>query len=235
MRKPFSLLLISLFLLCTGNANAQTDTLPRVSDFVKEIQQVDDKGGAIRVVLWMPWQYWETAMLQTSNGQPLPQDVSDMISSMKQYNIFGVIDARPTPYGLTYTPEKTITDSARLTIGDSLKLRPVEEKSLPEEVRLLLGMLRPMMKQMLGQMGQNLVLLVFENTNSNGKFHADGRYPGNFSLSWNSASAFKWRLPLNVLIPPKYCPVDNEKHGGKFNYCPYHGNKLELQPTQPKK
>lgn len=235
MRKLL-ILFASVFLFAsTSRLNAQEDSLPGVSDFVPEIMQVRDDHGKIFMTLWMPWQYWETAMLSTTNGKPLPQDVRDMISAMKQYNIFGIVDAKATPYGVVYADEKNIRDSIALNVGDSVKLKPVAEEDLPENVRLLVSLLKPTMRQMLGNMGNNLAFVVFPNVDSKNNYYIDAKNPGQFTLQWRSDVPFSWRLPLDVLTPPKYCPMDNEKLSGKYHYCPYHGNKLESQPTHPKK
>jgi hypothetical protein len=58
----------------------------------------------------------------------------------------------------------------------------------------------------------------------------DAQNPGKFTVSWKKNVAFEYRLPLDVLTPPKYCPVDGEKQSGKFVYCPYHGVKLTSSP-----
>ena len=33
-------------------------------------------------------------------------------------------------------------------------------------------------------------------------------------------------LPLSSLLKEKKCPVENELHSGKWDYCPYQGKKL---------
>ena len=38
---------------------------------------------------------------------------------------------------------------------------------------------------------------------------------------------FQWRLPLGALLPPRYCPTDDEELSGAWNYCPYHGKALK--------
>lgn len=235
MRKLLFLFCFAALLGSTGKLHAQTDTLPRVSDFVKEIQQAKDDGGQYCILLWMPWQYWETALLQGLKGKPLPPAYQDMITSMKQYNIFGVIDAKITPYGLVYANEQTVRDSSVMIANDSVKLKPLDPKDYPQQIRDLLTLLEPTIKQMLGQMGENLTIVVFPNVDAKGKTYVDARKDCKFEMHWRNDFLFTWRLPLDVLTAPKYCPHDNEKLSGKFIYSPYHGNKLEPKPVQPKK
>jgi hypothetical protein len=221
---------IILFLLLfslSGLLSAQQDSTVRVSDFIKEIEQLDDHNHRMSLIIWMPWLYRQTAMIQASNGRPLDQRVQDMVKSMKQYTIVGVVDGKMVPFGINYRPDQDIRDSIRLTINDSVVFHPLEEKNLNSTMRDLLGLLRPIMSSMLGQMGNYLSFFVFENTNPKGKYYIDAGSPGKFSISLSQSTVFSWRLPLDVLTPPSYFPVDGEKLSGKFEYCPYHGRKLK--------
>ena len=221
-------LLVLVALLCSFTKGfAQQDSTLHLSDFIKEIEQTSDQNRRIAIVLWMPWQYWEAAMIQGNNGKPLTQSMRDMVNSMKQYTILCVVDAKPGVYGLDYYNEDQLRDSVKLTVNDSLTFKPLDEKSLNETMRMLLNLMKPMMSSMLGQMGEHMNFFVFENTKPDGKYYIDASQPGKFNLYWRQGANFTWRLPLDVLTPPKYCPVDGEKLSGKFEYCPYHGRKLK--------
>lgn len=224
MKKIFLLLLI----VCSaGKAAAQNDSSLHVSDFIGEIQKVRDGNHKIKMVIWMPWQYWEAAMKQALSGKPIPEEISSLISSMKDYNIFCVVDAQVSPYGLTYRSEESIRDSIYMNISDSLKLFPIKETEMNEDVKMLISKLKPVFASMLGQLGDHISLFVFKNTNAKGQRYIDAAQQGKFSVTWETGISFTWRLPLDVLTPPKYCPADGEKLSGKFIYCPYHGTKLK--------
>lgn len=208
----------------------QNDTTLHVSDFVYEIQQIQDANSRLYLSFWMPWQYWETAMLAGNKGKPLPEDVRELVNEMKRYTIVGVVEANVTPYGYYYTQEKLIKDSLLLVINDSIELHPLEESLLNENIRLLLGLIRPTMTQMLGPLGQNMYFFVFANENADGNYYIDGAQEGQFTIRWHNDRTFNWRLPLDILVPPKFCPVDGEELSGKFKFCPYHGDQLISQP-----
>lgn len=228
MHKVFLLFITTLLLIGKANhLSAQEDTVPRISDFVKEIQQSKDYDGQYCIAFWFPWQYWETALLQGLKGQPMPQQYKDMISTMKQYNIIGAIDVKITPMGMVYGDEEIVRDSAVMIVNDSVRLKPLDPKEYPEQIRELINLLSPIMKQLLGQMGQNQTWLVFPNRDSKGNAYADAKIDSRFEVHWRQNFPFKWRLPLDVLTPPKYCPVDGEKLSGKYKFCPYHGKELK--------
>lgn len=201
---------------------------PRVTDFIREIEKVDDHNQRMALVMWFPWQYWQASMV--SNGIQLEGAVLDMINELKNYTVICVIDGKPTPYGMVYYPDDEIRENIQLTINDSIKLSPVPEKELGETMHQLVAILKPTMRNMLGNMGDNTNFFIFKNTYSHGKKYIDAAMPGKFSVSWKGDLSIEFRLPLDVLTPPKYCPVDGEKESGKFIYCPYHGVKLNTSP-----
>ena len=223
---------VLLFTVGTCTLTAQEDTLRQISDYVKEIQQVEDNNNGFQMAFWLPWQYWETAVRQTAKGKPLQASSLRTIDAMKNYNIFIVVESQKNGLSFTYPPENQIRDSLVLTVNDSIKLHPLADKDLPDEMKKLIEILKPVMQQSFGQMGENLNFFVFNNLDEKNKYYFDAGKPGRFKIQWDYRTSFYWRLPLDVLTPPKYCPLDNEKLSGKFIYCPYHGKKLESQPKK---
>jgi hypothetical protein len=150
-----------------------------------------------------------------------------MLSTMKQYTLLCVVNSDISAYGtMHYQSGDSLRKNITLTVNDSLRFKPIPEDELDGTMQLLISMMKPMMKQMLGQMGEHLSFFVFKNTDLRGNYYADAAQRGKFSVSWGNESFFEWILPLDVLTPAKYCSVDKQKLSGKFDYCPYHGVKL---------
>ena len=82
------------------------------------------------------------------------------------------------------------------------------------------------MKQLLGQFGEGMKVFLFKPKHK--KLHQldDVKSKNKFSLRWDS-NTITWKLPFSSVLPPKICPIDKEKMKGNWDYCPFHGVKLE--------
>jgi hypothetical protein len=207
----------------------QDSTQPKLADFIKEIQQVDNHDYAFSMVMWMPWQYWHSAFVQAV-GELNPAQI-EMINTMKNYTIIIVCEGEINKYtgGMFYKPESMIRDSITMRFNDSIVLKPIPQNNLNEQLLQVFNVMDPMMKNMLGEMGGHLCYFAFENVSRDGKYIMDAQNPGKFSISWSNEATMHYRLPLEVLSTPKYCPVDKEKLSSKFDFCPYHGVKLSTR------
>jgi len=87
-------------------------------------------------------------------------------------------------------------------------------------------MIKPVIANTLGPLGQNMHFLLFPAKDKNGQNIAEAKKEGAFSVKLGERE-FKWRLPLGSLLPPKICPKCGEKLSGAYNYCPYDGTPLK--------
>ena len=88
------------------------------------------------------------------------------------------------------------------------------------------ALLKPMLSNMLGPMGKNFNFYVFPGMTKDKKLIANAKAESNFTVQ-NGEEAFKWRLPLGSLLPPKTCAKCGEKLNGAFKFCPYDGTPLK--------
>jgi hypothetical protein len=103
---------------------------------------------------------------------------------------------------------------------------------LSPDAQGLLSILKPVLANILGPMGQNFQFFLFPAQTSAGVAIADPRRAGSFSvvisdLLGQKESVFGWRLPLTSLSPPRFCPVGQERVQADWKYCPWHGNPLD--------
>jgi hypothetical protein len=116
--------------------------------------------------------------------------------------------------------------------GDGEKYRPLQDKEITSEVASFLESLRPSMASMAGAFGEGCHFFMFPARSSDGGRIADPRESGNFSVRVGDRS-FSWRLPLGSVLPPKRCPVDGQMLNGAWDYCPWHGERLEGEAGEP--
>lgn len=71
--------------------------------------------------------------------------------------------------------------------------------------------------------GMNFYLFKIHDENGNNKINASEK--GFVEIIYKESS-YSWTLPLPCLMPLKYCPIDNAEMKGNWEYCPFHGEKL---------
>lgn len=96
--------------------------------------------------------------------------------------------------------------------------------------------MKPMLKNMMGSMGEGLQFLLFPSADSTGKVFADPHKSSEIYLDVSdimgtASSTYTWRLPLSSLSQAKYCPVGKERVEANWKFCPWHGVKLTEDAT----
>lgn len=89
-----------------------------------------------------------------------------------------------------------------------------------------------MLANSIGRMGENLQVLFFPARNEKGEPLTNPKQPGDFSIVLKEIvgepeSIFAWRLPLTSLSPPRCCPFGGERVKADWNFCPWHGVRLD--------
>lgn len=208
-------------------SNAQRLDISRVdmNDLLAETQINAGGSDTLELHLWLPLEFWKVSMSQDPSidkGQ-----VNDFLKVLEPYTMVAVVDGRFGLFGsIVYEELDTIRDNYRMMDKDGKLYAPLKEESLNDEVQLLLGMFKPMMSSMLGQMGQNLQFFVFNNQDENGD-RIFSPYVENSTRVQYKGKVRKWKTPFGALLKKKKCPVDEELHNGAWEYCPYHGEKLK--------
>ncbi len=225
--KTFGKLIAALFtVFLAGASHAQTENI-NFNDFVKQTQQSSSDYGQMRVGWWIPIEFWEMSL----RAAGLPEnEVEDFCETLAPYCMFAVIDGSSEGTTFTYQPESKIRKSIRF-VANGVSYKPLHESSLTDEAQLVLEVIRPIFKQMMGQMGENLNLYVFSNFNSGNVRLSNPAEPGLVRLELLDYS-YEWNTPIPCMTRPKICPEDGEELNGTWNYCPIHGNAL-VQKEDP--
>lgn len=226
MKKTAFLLFLSLF-ICASAANAQKLDMSKVdlNELLNETQLNTGQGDTMELHLWMPLEFWKVSMLQ--DPSITKNEINEFLKVLEPYTIVAVIDGRFGMFGtLTYENPDTIRHKYRMMDKEGALHAPLDESVLSSEVQVLLSMFKPMMSNMLGEMGQNLQFFVFNNVDKKGE-RIFSPYIANSTRASYKGKIHNWKTPFGTLLKKKMCPIDNELHNGSWDYCPYHGEKLK--------
>lgn len=225
MRKVLFGILAAVTLLLSfgagiGSAEGQTD----INALIQETQQRSDKPGEMVFVWWIPEEYWKASFSQNPNMTA--QQVEDFVKVFRPYTLIAVVEGKMGTYGtITYKNEADIRGEIKLKDTAGTEYTALSDEAVNVDTKNLLAMMKPVLANILGPMGQNMYFYLFPNTNKEGKSLYDIGKAGSFSVML-ADKEFKWKLPLSSLLPQKTCPTCNEKLKGSYKYCPWDGTKL---------
>ena len=210
MKYILTFILISLTITAIGQKKAEKIDATK---FLSEIIQTKKNGDNMKQVLLMPKEYWRASL---QDSQFANEGVINEIETiLKDYVIVACTDLDISPFG--GFNEKEI--SIEVLASDQSKISPTPESELSTEVGNILGILKPAMSQMLGQLGQHLKFFIFKN-DQHQILNSYEKGKLNFLLN---GETFTFRTPFNALVESKICPQDQEKLNGNWDYCPWHG------------
>jgi hypothetical protein len=216
-------LFLPVFTLIVITATAQKIKPANTSDFITECMKNNGELPNKQMVIWFPSDFWEIVGDQMKAS---PGYVQQIVSEMQNYMMFAVVDYNVSPSGVNFKSEEEIRKSIKLYDSSKNVYKPLENKDISPTAVQLLNSLQPVMAQILGQFGEGMRVFLFDAKKINGKPAIDIAKTNSFTLSWAQTS-LKWTLPFASVLPPKFCPVDNEQMKGNWKYCPLHGTKLD--------
>jgi len=199
-----------------------------VDDLREETQKSLPDSDRMTLVWWIPEEFWQATLADdptTSKAQ-----VEEFLKTVRPYVMFAVVDGKMGAFGgITYKPEEVIRSTIQVVDMQGTTHRPLPENKIDPDTRNLLAVMKPVLSNMMGKMGENMHFVVFSARDAAGRRLADPTKEGTFSLKLGS-DVYKWRLPLGSLLPPKVCPVDGEVMNGAWKFCHWHGDKLVTKP-----
>jgi hypothetical protein len=220
-------LLISLFLfaLC-ATPFAQNQKID-LNALVEETQKDSDHPDEMTLVWWVPEAFWKTSFEQDKDVTP--KQAEDFMKILRPYIVVIVVDGKIGTFGsMTYKTEALIKNNIQIVDGKGNSFRPLPEDKISSEAKTMLSIMKPVMVNMLGAIGQNMHFILFPAQNAKSEEIINVMKEGSLAVKLD-AREFKWRLPLSSLVPRKVCPVDGETHNGAWKYCPWHGTELKNQ------
>jgi hypothetical protein len=105
---------------------------------------------------------------------------------------------------------------------------PLTDDKISPDAKNFVQMIRPVLANLMGPMGENFRFFLFPARDSSGVEIADAASDNDFNVQLGEKD-FRWRLPLGSLISKKVCPEDGELLSGAWTFCPWHGTKLKTQ------
>lgn len=200
----------------------------KVGELIKDLQRTDAQGDSMELVWWMPKEYMEVSMAQSPNvDAKTAKEFTDLFA---RYTVVAVVRGKIGTLGMDgYESEADLRAKLRIEDGSGKAHAPIAADKVDRKLNLLISILRPMFKQLIGEMGENVQVFVFPGQLPGGRRLADPLAAGQFLVKLGETS-HRFRLPLGSLLAPRHDTATGEQFPGSFNFNPYTG--AVLQPAQ---
>jgi len=215
------LVLLTLGGLKTGISQ---ETKIELNALISETQKSSDKPNAMSLIWWIPEEFWLASAAQDPSFTEA--QVKEILKTLQSYTIIGVVDGKIGTFGgVTYTSEAYIRSNIVLVGTDGMRYSPISDQMISADAKNLISMLKPVISNMLGEMGANFHFFLFPAQNKQGQKIAKANEHGILRVLLANEE-YRWRLPLSALLPPVFCSKCGEKCSGGWEYCPWCGTKL---------
>ncbi len=225
MNQLFFISALAITLLTSHNAADISHV--DLNTFIKETQKTTTGNGEVVIAWWIPIEFWQVTFEQ--NDDLTEAQKKSFIKALKEYSMFAIIDGETGDFGnIDYVSDEEIKKTLSLTNSDGKTYKSLNSDDVSVELQTVLAAFKPVLKSMLGKMGENMNFYVFKDYDSKNNRICNPLDEGFVQLNFNKREV-KWETPLGSLLPPKMCPIDKKPMSGGWKYCPIHGNELVAQ------
>jgi hypothetical protein len=198
---------------------------------LRETQLGVDFNGRTGLVWWIPFEFWIDSAAEHGTSA---DKARKSLSALQDYTIVGIFIAQVSALG-AFDYVSPVELGKKTFVRDSGGQEYAAIGDVSGDAKNLADIMKPMLTNAMGRAGENFAMLFFPAKGKNGKAIADATSKGQFSIVVKDAvgepeTIFFWRTPLTSLSPPRYCPAGKERVHADWDYCPWHGVKIEDKP-----
>src|SRR5205823_6127736 len=115
-------------------------------------------------------QFWQVSLRES-----LPADkVEEVLKVVRRYTMIAVVDGRIGPFGgMSFIPEETVRTNVTLKDAAGVNYAPLGESTIDPDMKNLIHMVKPVVANMLGPIGQNTHFVLFPSKSADGRLVAD--------------------------------------------------------------
>jgi hypothetical protein len=200
-----------------------------VTAMTSELQKTAP-GEGIHLAWWIPTEFWEASV--ASDADMSEADKKALIGVMSKYSLLAVAQADISRFGtIAFYDRGVITEGMKIEFVDGAKrkrLSPIED--YPDELRMILKIMTPMLESALGNTGKNLNFFVLSDTDQGDRLLSPyGSSTLLVTLTNKKGEVLepiRFEMPLDSLFVPRICPNGKPAHV-TWVVCPWDGSKLE--------
>jgi hypothetical protein len=197
-----------------------------VNELVSELQKTSQDPDSVDLVWWIPEQFWAAAMAQDKN--PDPRATKELTEVFRRNVLVATLKGEMGVMGIgDFESEEVLRGKLRVLGPDGKLLAPIPADKVERKLDMLIQIMRPMFKSLLGEVGNNLQFYVFP-AEVGGKPVVNPLGQGTFKVML-AQTPYEFRLPLGSLLVPQRDPSTGEAFPGSYSFNPYTGTPLTAE------
>jgi hypothetical protein len=210
-----------------SDATAAPDTVD-YNALVRDLSLSRNADGRMTIAIWMPDVFWRTAL--QNSGRLTDKAIGDYVAVMHPYTLIAILDAQKSITAFQFTDMATLLTDVTIEDSHGATYSALPPDSVAEDIRNLIQVMRPLLSNTMGAMGQHMEILVFPGADKAGHPIADPKSDGSLTVHLGNV-ALHYRLPLGSILPPSLDPKTGDSFPGSYHFNPYTGSKLVQRPS----
>jgi len=220
---------LTVLALLPATALAQRTALPlkdvRLDQVAQDTQRTHMGDDTMELVWVIPPVYWHVSAAQQQGLSDA--DRKQFISQLDDYLLVAMVRGKVGMAGIdAFAGSDTLFGDMRFLDTAGTVHAPMAPSSIPAPLKNLLAILRPVMANMLGPMGDNMHFAVFHARDAKGKPLFDPAADGRVQVR-TALDTYTFRTPLGSLLPPRQDASTGESFPGDYLFNPYTGGALQ--------
>lgn len=194
-----------------------------------ESQAMKTGADSLDLAWWLVPEFWESTFRQNPG---IPEDqVNELLGAVRNHTVLAIVQADISPMGsFTFYEQDRIMNGLKIEAVRANGDVQVVSHSEPAnaDLRLLLDMMRPILAQAMGNMGENMYFLPLPMFDNEGVQILSPYETGRLRVSLPrdmEDTVLEIELPFDSLFVPRTCPSGKQAHVS-WVYCPWSGEKL---------
>jgi len=231
MRRVCLAMLLLLTFQHAALANDEPTTLPpervKVNELTQDLQRSSQAAESLDLVWWIPAEFWDVVLADEKGmDEKTRREFGDLFRS---HTIVAAVKGKIGSFGVTdFESESDLRAKLRIHDATGKAHEPIAANKVDRRLTMLIQVMRPMFKNLLGEMGDNLQFYVFPGKGADGKRLANPVGSGSFNITLGDES-YSYRLPLGSLLIPRRDPSTGEVFPGSYRFNPYTGTELKAE------
>lgn len=200
-------------------------TGPDLDTLIAECQKSSTDPSRMTLVWWVPEDFWRLAL--QDNKDLTKGETDEFLAVMRLYTLMIVVDGKVGDgLKVRYQSEAQIRSELRMKGMDGATYKPLAADEVGPAPQAVVEVMKPMFKNLLGPMGENMRFFYFPARGKGDARLADAHATGQLSM-FIGPREYRWRLPLSSVFARKKCPECSEQLSGD-RFCPYDGTRLPV-------